>query len=200
MRRPGTAKNPGSPWKIQQLISSLPYNPDDYCKSASRVWKEGTAHCFEGALLGALLLEKIGHEPKLLHFRSHRDDDHAVALFKEGRKWGAVGKSNTTLLAWRPALYRSVEDLLMSYFPFYFNTKGQMSLHAWAGPVKLSRYEHWNWRSGEGDIGEMSASFYDHEKERRIMSIRELARLPKADSRLVSACFLGADESGLYQA
>ena len=188
-----------SPWAIQNLISSLPYNPDDFCKSASRTLKVGTAHCMEGALLAAWLLEPLGHEPKILHFRAHRDDDHAVALFREKKRWGAIGKSNTTLLTWRPALYRSVQDLLMSYFPFYFNTKGQMSLCAWAGPISLKRYESWNWRDSPEDLGELSETFYDREKERAIMTPAKIEKLPKAEKRLVSACFLGSNTKGLYR-
>ena len=159
----------------------------------------GSAHCFEGALLAALELEKIGHEPRLLHFRAHRDDDHVVALFQENQLWGAVGKSNTTLLTWRPPLYRRVEDLLMSYFPFYFNTRGQMSLYSWSGPIRLKRYEDWGWRESDQDIGDLSAHFYDSEEERLIMTPRQLEKLPPADRRLVDACFLGANKKGLFK-
>ncbi len=189
-----------TPWEIQGFVSSIPYNPDDFCKSAKRVLIERTAHCMEGALLSCLLLEELGHEPSLLHFRAHRDDDHVVALFRQQGLWGAIGKSNTTLLTWRPALYRSVQDLLLSYFPFYFNLKGQMSLVAWAGPVKLSRYEEWKWREGDGDLGDLSAHFYETEKERSIMTPGKIEKLPLADRRLVDACFLGANHKGLYRA
>jgi hypothetical protein len=153
----------------------------------------------EGALLGALALERLGHEPRLLHLRAHRDDDHVVALFQERKLWGAVGKSNTTLLTWRPPLFKRVEDLLLSYFPFYFNTRGQMSLYEWAGPISLRKYEHWNWREGEGDLSDLSASFYDL-KGKTIMSKRAIEKLPKAHNRLVHACFLGADQTGLFKA
>jgi hypothetical protein len=189
-----------TPWEVQRYVSSIPYNPEDFCKSAKRVLTERTAHCMEGALLSALLLEELGHEPALLHFRAHRDDDHVVALFRERGFWGAVGKSNTTLLTWRPPLYGTVRDLLLSYFPFYFNLKGQMSLVAWAGPVKLSRYEEWNWREGNNDLGDLSAHFYDTERSRVIMSEKKIERLPLADRRLIDACFLGANQKGLYQA
>jgi hypothetical protein len=191
-------KKLNTPWKIQEFISAIPYNPDDYCRSAERVFHERKGHCFEGALLAAVALEQIGHEPQVLHLRSHRDDDHVVALFREKKLWGAVGKSNTTLLSWRPPLFRRVEDLLMSYFPFYFNTKGQMSLYAWAGPIPLKRYEKWGWRSGANDVSEMSASFYEI-KGKKIISTKAIEKLPKAHPRLVDACFLGADQSGLYQ-
>ena len=85
----------------------------------------------------------------------------------------------------------------MSYFPFYFNLKGQMSLIGWAGPVKLDDFKKWNWRSGREDVLDMSAEFYQI-KNQKIMSVTEIQKLPKAPLLLVQACFLGADHAGLY--
>jgi hypothetical protein len=189
-----------TPWKIQEYLSRIPYNPDDYSKSAVRVFEERSAHCFEGALFASLALERLGHEPSLLHLRSHRDDDHVVALFREKGLWGAVGKSNTTLLSWRTPVYRNLHELFLSYFPFYFNLKGQMSLCSWAGPIRLKKYEKtWNWRDGEEDVGDMSASFYDV-KGTEVISPQMIERHPKAAELLTAACFLGANKKGLYRA
>lgn len=188
-----------SPWKIQEYISKIPYNPDDYCRSAERVVLEQKAHCLEGALLAAVALERLGHQPQLMHLRSHRDDDHVIALFREKKKWGAVGKSNTTLLTWRPALYDNLQALFMSYFPFYFNQKGEMSLYAWAGPIDLARYEKkWHWRNSKKDISDMGASFYNIRGE-RLLSLRAIEKLAPAPKLLRQACFLGANKSGLYK-
>lgn len=189
-----------SPWAIQQFVSQLPYPSGEECRSVACVLKNQKAHCMEGALTAAWYLEKLGHEPRLLHLRAHRDDDHCVAVFQVKGRWGAIGKSNTTLLTWRDPVYRSLEALAMSYFPFYFNPKGQMSLCAWAGPIRLSRYEKWNWKSSDLDIGEMSPTFYDREKEHEIMSPDQIERLPRVEARLVKACFLGANLKGLYGA
>lgn len=187
-----------TPEKIQNFVTSFPYNPDDYCRSVDRVLQDKKAHCLEGALLAAVLLEKLGHEPRLLHLRAHQDDDHVVALFQKGKYWGAVGKSNTTLLTFRPAIYSDLNSLVLSYFPFYFNVKGRLSLYEWAGPVRLKKYEHWNWRSSDKDISDMGASFYD-EKAHLILSKRELVRLPAVEEKTRRACFLGANASGLYK-
>jgi hypothetical protein len=188
-----------TPWKIQEYISKIPYNPGDDCRSAKRVFLERKAHCFEGALLASLALERLGHGPQHLHLRAHRDDDHVVALFREKSLWGAIGKSNTTLLSWRPAIYRNVQELVMSYFPFYFNTKGQMSLYSWAGPISLAKFKQWDWRYGAEDVGDMSAAFYD-ESGSTITSPKRIEKFPKAPELLTEACFLGANKKGLFQA
>jgi hypothetical protein len=189
-----------SPWKIQEFVHAIPYNPGSNCASAAGVLAQGVAHCMEGGLLAADLLERIGHEPRMLHLRSHRDDDHVVALFKEKGLWGAVGKSNTTLLGWRAPVYRTVESLAHSYFPFYFNTKGQMSLVAWSGPIRLNKYlKRWNWKDGEEDVGDLSLEFYE-ETAWEIFTPAQIERLPTAPSLLTDACFLGANRKGLYRA
>lgn len=189
-----------TPSQIQAYVSKIPYNPDDYCRSAERVFIEQKAHCLEGALLAAVALERLGQEPRLLHFRSHRDDDHVVCLFQEGGRWGAIGKSNTTLLGWRPPVYATVRELALSYFPFYFNSKGQLSLLSWAAPISLTRYEKkWNWRKGLEDVSDMGASFNDL-KGKKIMTVKAIEKLPKVHKLLVDACFLGANAAGLYQA
>ncbi len=189
-----------TPWRVQEFVHAIPYNPGSNCASAEGVLEQGAAHCMEGGLLAAHLLERIGHEPKMLHLRSHRDDDHVVALFKDKGLWGAVGKSNTTLLGWRSPVYRSVEALALSYFPFYFNTKGQMSLVAWAGPIRLNKYlKRWNWKNGQGDVGDLSLEFYN-ETAWEIYSPGQIERLPPAPRLLTDACFLGANRKGLFQA
>ena len=189
-----------TPWKIQEFIQSIPYHAGSHCASAFGVLEQGAAHCMEGGLLAAELLERIGHEPRMLYLRSHRDDDHVVALFRERGYWGAVGKSNTTLLTWRSPVFRSLESLAMSYFPFYFNSRGQMSLVAWAGPIRLNRYlKRWDWKSGTGDVGDLSLAFYD-ETAWQVFTEKEIERHPPAPAILTEACFLGANRKGLYRA
>jgi hypothetical protein len=70
---------------------------------------------------------------------------------------------------------------------------------SWAAPVLLSKYEKkWNWRNGLTDVAEMSADFY-REKAHKVLTAKQLEKLPKATPRLVEACFLGANQAGLYK-
>ena len=188
-----------TPWKIQEFIMAIPYNAFDNCHSAEKVLVKNKAHCLEGAFVAAVALEFLGHKPRLLHLRSHRDDDHAVVLFQEKGLWGAVGKSNTTLLAWRPPFYRDLHELVMSYFPFYFNSKGQLSLTEWAGPIELSKMTKWDWRLGREDLAECDQALF-RVKGHKIITPKAIERLPKVSKLLNEACFLGANRKGLYKA
>ena len=52
-----------APVDIQRFLNALPYNPKPECKSPARVLREGTAHCFEGALFAASKLRDLGYHP-----------------------------------------------------------------------------------------------------------------------------------------
>jgi CheY-like chemotaxis protein len=45
-----------------------------------------------------------------------RDDDHMLALYKRDGHWGAVAKSNFVGLRFREPVYRTLRELVMSYF------------------------------------------------------------------------------------
>src|SRR5262245_14694375 len=84
-----------SPKKIQDfLVSKIKHNPAKdsvECRSPREVLKFGKAHCMEGALLAAAILEFHGHKPLLLDLRSTEDDlDHVIALFRQFGSWGGI--------------------------------------------------------------------------------------------------------------
>src|ERR1700722_8211033 len=85
-----------TPEKIQRFLDELPYDkePDGpRCRSPRLVLRDSTAHCMEGALLGAAALRTLGHPPLLLDLAAVRDDDHVLAIFRVQGHWGAVAKS-----------------------------------------------------------------------------------------------------------
>jgi hypothetical protein len=90
-----------SPSKIQGYLNRLAYDPDYGARSPRWIIKERKAHCFEGAIFAAAALRQLGHRPRLVDIRSWNDDDHVLAVFKERRYWGAVAKSNFTVIRFR---------------------------------------------------------------------------------------------------
>ena len=89
----------------------------DTLKSPRYVMKEKNAHCLEGAFFAAAVLWYHGEEPLLLDLQSTSEDyDHVVALFKRNGRWGALSKTNHAVLRYREPIYRSADELAMSYF------------------------------------------------------------------------------------
>jgi hypothetical protein len=120
-----------SPDKIQRFLDDLAYNKEHggvTCRSPRRVLRDRTAHCMEGALFGAAALRMIGHPPLLLDLEAVRDDDHVVAIFRLHGHWGALAKSNYSGLGYREPVYRTLRELVMSYFEHYYNLQKEKTL------------------------------------------------------------------------
>ena len=114
--------------------------------------RKRSAHCFEGALFAAAALQFIGYKPLIVDMRAVNDDDHVIAVFKEDGHWGAVAKSNFTSLRYREPVYRSLRELVMSYFDFFFNTNGYKSLRSYSLPFDLSAFESRKWTTTDEDL------------------------------------------------
>jgi len=137
-----------TPEKIQHFLNALPANFEiggQTCMSVREVLRRRRAHCIEGAMLAACALWVHGEPPLLLDLRAVRDYDHVVALFRRGGGWGAISKTNPSVLRWRDPVYRSLRELAMSYLHEYANGRGQKTLRSYAGPFDLRRFEPKLW-------------------------------------------------------
>ena len=138
-----------SPKKIQDFLDTIAINFElagETALSPRDVLKENRAHCFEGAVLAAAICAYHGRVPLLMDFATAYDDeDHTVALFKERGLWGAISKTNHSVLRYRDAVYRSIRELTMSYFHEYFLWDGRKSLRAFSKPFNLSRFQPQTW-------------------------------------------------------
>ena len=117
--------------------------------------RDQTAHCFEAALLAAAALQVHGHPPLILDLESVRDDDHVIAIFRVDGHWGATAKSNYAGLRFREPVYRTLREMVMSYFEHYYNPKGEKTLRAFSRPVNLKRFDRMNWVTAEEDVWEI---------------------------------------------
>lgn len=188
-----------NPDRIQDYVNGLVYNPTDHASSPRWVMITGEGHCFEGGLFAAAALEMLGHKPLMVDLIAEDDDHHVLTVYRASTGWGSISKSNTTLLAGRRPFYQSVHELVMSYFDFYFNTKGKLSLYAYSNPINLNRFNRWQWRTTDEDLMEMGMSFNDL-KHFELVDQKTLKQLKPVPAKLVDACFLGADPNGLYKA
>lgn len=140
-------KQLNTPAKIQDYLNSIPFNFEkkkDSLSSPLETMRKNSAHCFEGALLGAYLLSKIGHPPVIMYLQSTRDDqDHVIALFQVNGLWGALSKTNHNVLRYREPLYRDIHELVMSYFHEYFLNDGTKTLRSYSDPLNLNEFEDW---------------------------------------------------------
>jgi hypothetical protein len=145
-----------TPRAIQDFLDRVPINWEEDGRTAlspRRVLRENLAHCFEAAVLAAACLAYHGRPALLIDLQTEPADyDHVVAVFREGRLWGAISKTNRPVLRWRDPVYRSVRELAMSYFHEYFMANGRKTLRAVSRPFDLRRYPPALWVTAEEDL------------------------------------------------
>lgn len=145
-----------TPEKIQDFLDRLPVNfePEgDTVLSPLRVLRERRAHCIEAAMFAAMVLRMHGHKPLILDLTANnQDDDHVLALFKRNGHWGAIAKSNHYCLGYRDPVYKTLRELVMSYFHEYLNRKGEKTLRSYSRPIDLSRFDGKGWMTAEKDV------------------------------------------------
>lgn len=183
-----------TPEKIQRFLDhEIRYNKEadgPTCRSPRRVLRDGVAHCIEGALLAAATLRVNGFPPLILDMEAVRDDDHIIALFKEDGHWGAVAKSNYAGLRFREPVYRSLRELVMSYFELYFNLEGEKTLRRYSRPVNLSRFDRIHWMTAEKELWEIG-DYLCGIPHSRVMTRGQIRRLRPVDRRLYEAGLVG---------
>jgi hypothetical protein len=125
-----------TPAQIQKFIDGLTYQYADTAGSPHRVLRERKGHCLEGALLAAAALRVNGREPLLMDLEAVHDDDHVIAIYREGSLWGGIAKSNFAGLRFRAPVYRTLRELALSYFESYYNLRGERTLRSYSVPTR----------------------------------------------------------------
>lgn len=149
-------KRLNTPQKIQDFIEKLEINFEkkgDTCMSPRKVLQTKKAHCIEAAILAALALKVNGYPPLLVDLTANdKDYDHVIAVFKKNNKWGAISKSNRAILKYRDPIYKSIRELVMSYFNEYFLENGEKTLRSYSVPFNLSKLDKNNWATSEKNV------------------------------------------------
>ena len=174
-----------TPKKIQDFLNQIPANFEhdrETVLSPRMVLKENRAHCMEGAMFAATALRFHGHKPLVVDLTSIKDDDdHVITVFRQQGHWGAISKTNHAVLRYREPVYKTIRELVMSYFHEYFtNHDGKKTLRSYSLPVDLSRFDKQGWMTSEEDIWYVPEYLFEVE-HKPILSRSQIAMLRKAD-------------------
>lgn len=191
-------KHLDSPVRIQEFLDSIPYNTTKRTLSPLLVIKERMAHCMDGGMFAAAALRRLGYPPLIVDLTAENDDDHIIAVFREGGCWGAIAKSNTTVLRFREPVYRTLRELAMSYFDLYYNLNGQKSLRSYSRTIDLSRFDDRDWETTDEDLEYIGDHTYTV-RHYPLITPAQVRRLSDVPKYLYDAGFAGADINGLYK-
>lgn len=189
-----------SPARIQAFLDTCEYAPEYANRSPLRVLEERKAHCLDGGAFGAMALRRLGYPALLLDMFPDpgMDDDHVLALFRRGGRWGAVAKSNFSGLRYRDPVYTSLHELVMSYFSQYYNIDGLKTLRTYTMPLNLAKFDalHWEWNDAGVDAIEQALL-----ARRRIplLTPQAAAELAPVDELTYRAGMLATNIDGVYK-
>jgi hypothetical protein len=211
-----------SPSEVQRYLDSIPYSTDLFYRSPRRVMQDRRAHCVDGALFAAAALRELGYPARVVWIVAENDDGHLLALFRGGAKptrgdaarqrkrtsggrgageggWGAVGKSNFVGLRYRPPVYRSLRELVMSYFNDYFNTRGDRSMRGYTRPLNLARFDRLRWQTAEAGVDRLIDIELDRLPVSPVVNNGQRRWLEPVDRRTLLAGMMGTDARGLFR-
>jgi hypothetical protein len=193
------------PIDIQRYLDGLAYIAEDRDRCPLDVMKDEQCHCLDGGLLAALALRRNG-DPGLLvdlvpakdHKGLQLDDDHVLAVFRRDGLWGALAKSNFAWLRYREPVYRTLRELVMSYFEVYYSLDGIKTLRAYTRPMDISRHDGLNYAWDECGAARVYKRFY-RRKPIALVSAKSEALLQPADQRAYESSVLGVDLRWVYR-
>jgi len=128
-----------TPEKVQDFLDSLKYNFEEdgveTFRSLRGVIKHKTAHCFEGAISAASIMSQHGFRPLIICMEAS-DIDHNIFVYWCDGRVGSIAKSRQVELHGRSPIYETYYDLVMSYYPDYYNwftqDKKDITMRGWA--------------------------------------------------------------------
>ena len=188
-----------TPARIQAYLDETPYSAEDRYRCPLSVVRDRKAHCFDGAVFAAAMLRRLGHPPLIVDLLPNdHDDDHMLALFKVDGRLGAVAKSNFSGLRYREPIFRSLRELVLSYFEDYFNSAGQKTLRGYTVSLNLARFDRQDWLTRDETLDTI-ADALDTIRKVPLITKRMTRRLQPVDPLALQAGLLGSNPDGLFK-
>jgi hypothetical protein len=135
-----------TPTLVQRYLTQMPYNWErdgGTLRSFREVVKRNEVHCLEAAVAAAVILEQHGFPPLLLDLESQDLLDHVLFVFRVKGRWGSIARSRDIGLHGRRPVFRSLRDLVWSYFDPYVDFTGRIKGYGLTSLYDLGNYD---WR------------------------------------------------------
>ncbi len=176
-------KKLNTPAKVQTFLNGLKFNFEksgETIKSPIMVLRKKNAHCMEGALLAAYILSMHKFEVYLLCLKVKKGDyDHVITPFKVNGFWGALSKTNHSVLRYREPVYKNIRELVMSYFHEYFLNDGEKTLRKYSDLLPLNKIKG-DWATSTENLWYVDDQL-EYMKYHDIVPKSHLKKLRKAD-------------------
>jgi hypothetical protein len=166
-------KNLNTPHKVQNFLDQIPFDFEEEGESYHSpkiVIKKNKAHCFEGALFAHLCLTYTGFTNYILDLKVKKtaikyDSDHTLCVFKINGYWGAISKTNHSVLRWRDPIYENISELAKSYYhEYFFDDTGEKTLESYSKPFNVFGKFGVGWVGADFDLDRIALALdrYTH--------------------------------------
>lgn len=135
-----------TPWQVQRYLNSLRYNHHRVGRTLAsfrQIVRAGEVMCVEAALVATVIMEQHGYPPTVVSLESQDNLDHVLFVFRRRGRWGAVARSRDAGLHGRRPVFRSIRDLVWSYYDPYVDLTGRIVGYAL---VDLRDVGSYDWR------------------------------------------------------
>lgn len=155
-------KKLNTPAKVQDFLDKVPFNfeeREETYMSPKRALEAKRMHCFEGAIFACFCLQQHKIKNYLLDLKVKnlkKDSDHTLCIFRINKFWGAVSKTNHSVLRWRDPIYKSICELAFSYFHEYFLDNGEKTLLSYSKPFDIWKKFGTKWTDDERDLDKIA--------------------------------------------
>jgi hypothetical protein len=189
-----------SPYKIFQFLDEVKYYSGERNRSMINILHERQAHCLDGGLFAATLLNMLGYPAIIIDLlpEPETDEDHILAIFQQNNLWGCVAKSNFTGLRYRDPIYSSLRDLVLSFLEVYFNREGFKTLRSYTRPIYLKNFNRLNWMVDDQAVDEMERHIKNL-KSTPLLTNAVVSSLCRVDKRTYDAGIMGAGLDWVYK-
>jgi hypothetical protein len=152
-----------TPRAVQRWLNRLPYNAEPAGptqRSFREVVRLHTAHCLEGALSAAVILEQHGYPPRVLSFESIDQLDHVIYVYQHRGLWGSIARSRDPGLHGRKPVFKTARALALSYVDPYVDFTGAVKAYAVIDLRELmGRYD---WRLSPRNLWKVEQALIDY--------------------------------------
>lgn len=148
--------------KIADLLNSMKYDREvEGYRSVKESLKlylkgKGRCNCVGGSLIAAAAMWlNFGVHPRLFSLNADVSDqaDHGLMCYQIGNLWGAMSKSSKISLEHRDPIHKSLRELAITYYEFYFDPKRNKNLWSYSEPISLiqSKEKIASWLASEDE-------------------------------------------------
>jgi hypothetical protein len=151
-----------TPCQVQRFLKNyFQYNREENGEtlcSFRRALHRRRVHCLEAVFIAAAILEHHGYPPRVLDLSSIDHLDHVVFLYRKNGRYGTIGFSRDKGLWGRPPKYRTIKQLVMSYYVPFIDKTGRINRYATAN---LDDIPNVDWRFSKHNVWKVQQYLID---------------------------------------